>query len=206
MSVSTAANVTSAEGRMIAKGSFFYLVRLLQSKSYDDDAPVIDAEGVVSRYEDDTPVTFGDLRNCRVDNAIRADGSEGTDYPLIHQLTQSEASGAIAWLTEKPAKQAKGNFRPKAGKAKAEPRVQQREAVPAKPEMDLEAMIAKAVAAALGTAKPERTPGHTKVKREVPAKPEITVLGSFKPGDVIEVNGVAVQISPDGKRLNRTIA
>jgi hypothetical protein len=209
MSNSTVQNVNANEVRMIAKGTYFLLVRLLQSKSYDDNAPLIDAEGVVVRYSDDSPITFGDLRNCRVAEAVRKDGSVGPDYPLLWELTQGEAQGAIDWLNTKSAKPNEGakQFRPKAGKAKAEPRVQQREPVPAKPEIDLAEIVRLEIAKAMQgvyreeAAKPQ--PGH-KLVRQSPTPKELQVP-QFSPGDVIMVNGVAVQISADGKRLNKTI-
>lgn len=163
--------------------SGFYLVRLLNSKAVDPAAKLF-VGNEVARWSDNTEITFGDLM---VKSNVRPDGSSGTHYPNVFGLTHAEGSAAIDYCNGLPDKSSSNSYRPK---AKNNPAPQQ-PPVAAPAEIDIAELVRQQVAAALGNIVPQAEPA--------PALPE------FKSGDVIMVNGVAVQISADGKRLNKTI-
>ena len=208
----TESSKTSASvdvNRKIAKGTYFLLVRLLNSKTYDEFAPVISSDGGVVRYDDDSPVTFGDLRNSRKSDAVRHDGTIGVDYPLIWELTQGDAQGAIEWLNSMPAKAQ--NRTPKNSTRTVAPKSE-----PSQPaqQNELAALIAKAesVLANLAAGQvPAPAAGHTKGISRTPVEPAVDLSNEIvlRPGQAvwIVINGESrrVQISDDGKRLNKTV-
>lgn len=194
------------------------IIRLLNAKAFDPAEPVISAEGTVCRYEDGTPVTFGDLQTfipAAESGIVNAKGEPVNNYAEVWDLTWPEAKGARDWLLTKSDKPKASGSPSRRGSAK--PKTETPKAEPAKP-VDIGAIVAAEVAKALAglvPAKPEPVAGFAKGrsrKVEVPAEPETAeeiaeaiAEGDFKSGDVIRVNGVAVQISTDGKRLNKTI-
>lgn len=198
------------------------IIRLLNAKAFDPAEPVISAEGTVCRYEDGKPVTFGDLQTfipAAESGIVNAKGEPVNNYAEVWDLTWPEAKGARDWLLTKSDDPAKKQNRPKGGgrSKAASPKATTPKAEPASP-VDIGAIVAAEVAKALAgliPAKPEPVAGFAKGrsrKVEVPAEPETAeeiaeaiAEGDFKSGDVIRVNGVAVQISTDGKRLNKTI-
>lgn len=144
------------------------LVKLLGSKIFNHDEVVIGHDGEAVVFEDDSEVTFGDLASW----VPRADDAAKRHFPVVCGLTKGQASGAIAALVEMPQK-------PKASNGGGRPAVRQTAAkpqTPAKPEPDIEAMIATAVAKVLGFM-PDREPAKpvvsTVTKLVRPAKPVI---------------------------------
>lgn len=223
-----------AEDRPVAKGSAFELIRRLNQKEFDNNNVVVDEHNIALRWADESPITFGDLA-YREENVVRENGTVGANYPNVWLLMQSECSAALNMLGQMPNKvrQNSGNFRPKAGKKNnvSQPKAENvdltgmvaaavaaalAEALPAKPEP---AKGHRKVSAAKPQEfKSQLTVGelHDRgmtdeqisqlvelgIAKPVPVtEPE----NNFAPGDVILVNGVAVQISADGKRLNKTI-
>ena len=198
--------ISSGEAAVIspvAKGSAFELIRRLNQKEFDNNEVVVDEDDIALRWADESPITFGDLA-YREENVVRENGTVGANYPNVWLLMQSECSAALNMLGQMPNKvrQNTGNFRPKALPAKPEPAKGHRKVSAAKPqefksqftvgELHDRGMTDEQISQLieLGIAKP------------VPVtEPE----HNFMPGDVLIVNGVAVQISADGKRLNKTI-
>ena len=212
--------ISSGEAAVIspvAKGSAFELIRRLNQKEFDNNEVVVDEDDIALRWADESPITFGDLA-YREENVVRENGTVGANYPNVWLLMQSECSAALNMLGQMPNKvrQNTGNFRPKALPAKPEPAKGHRKVSAAKPEP---AKGHRKVSAAKPQEfKSQFTVGelHDRgmtdeqisqlielgIAKPVPVtEPE----HNFMPGDVLIVNGVAVQISADGKRLNKTI-
>jgi len=90
----------------------YQLIRELRSRKYDGEAVVTSAEvkgrnyhypeGVVVRWADGTPITFGDLAYCVEGGAVNANGEAVNDYPNVWSLTWPEAKGALAYLRQQP--------------------------------------------------------------------------------------------------------
>jgi hypothetical protein len=161
----------------------YQLIRELRSRKYDGEAVVTSAEvkgrnynypeGVVVRWADGTPITFGDLAYCVEGGATNANGEAVNDYPNVWSLTWPEAKGALAYLRQQPkveqqpkaAGGKRGSGKPKASPKTAEGGLQLSDVVsllttlgiiPASPEAEV-------------PAKPEPAIGHRKAAQ--PAKP-----------------------------------
>ena len=131
------------------------LCKLINSKSYDSKAVVMikeDQDGeavqVPLRFEDGTPVTFGHLADR--EDRFDAEGVKiGNHYPVVNSLTKGEANDIISDMItfgDRP-KNPKGSYRGRSYQQNAAAKPQ---SVPAaKPQENIEALVAAAVAAAL---------------------------------------------------------
>ena len=185
--------VESEPAKPVSKKTGFILIRAMNASSVPDDEVVTEnhESDEVAYWGDESPITFGDLRFAVEDGATRSDGTKCRDYPNVWLLTQDQAYAAVQIansFSAKP-KKAAGNFKP------------------AKPQNDaegVEVLVAREVArmmAQLGLAdQPKAETPKAKVQRSPKAN-----LPEFVSGDVIVVNGTPMQISADGKRLNKTI-
>ena len=189
--------VESEPAKPVSKKTGFILIRAINASSVPDDEVVTEnhESDEVAYWGDESPITFGDLRFAVEDGATRSDGTKCRDYPNVWLLTQDQAYAAVQIansFSAKP-KKAAGSFKPKASAAK--------------PQVDaegVETLVAREVArmmAQLGLAdQPKAETPKAKVQRSPKAN-----LPEFVSGDVIVVNGTPMQISADGKRLNKTI-
>lgn len=190
-------NTTAAEP--LHPNSVKLLVSLLHSKAVDltDTLPLIDGSAV----------TYQQILDSRVENAprpwISAD-NVGTIYELAHKLSKDEASKRIGELKKMANKPSSSGFKKNTS---ASPK-NSSDTVSREEFSSFQELMISGFKAILEGQKPEASAGHSTVPAEPETVEEIAeeiALGDFKPGDVIRVNGVAVQISTDGKRLNKTI-
>ena len=190
------------------------IIRLLNSKRIDESAHigatfsvVFDNGGNLAESQDDYEVTFGDLKFVIPNGATNAKGVSCNDYPNVWRMTWPEAKVVRDELRSFDSIQ-----KPKASggqpKAKA--------AQPAKPVADdrlarLEALVQQLAEGQFAQpAKPVVAEGHQKVAKSATPTPnkEISenVVLVLVPGQIVKIDGEFRQVSPDGKRLNKTIA
>lgn len=199
-------NSEAVSDKPIVKASGFELIRLLNSKAVDPTAIVFRTNGEAILFEDDNPVTFGDLATVVPGGAVRKDGTKVNDYPVVWGLTQSECSAAIDYLKPLPDKpKASGNgFSPKARNAK---KADKSEGLT---EELLMSLLSKLIEGDKEPALPVPAQGHHKLAS--PAKPVPQSVTTRRVGDVISIldeNGDHHQrqiVGEAGKfRLNKTI-
>lgn len=199
------------------------LIRLLNSKRYDDDEVVTTASvkgspaGATIQVEDlgcfedgaEGPLTFGELRYAVEDGAVNSKGESCNDYVVVWSLTWPEAKGAIEYLSGKPDK-AKPSAKTKGAGTKGSGNAgTSAEASLLKEVMAALAAMQSEMAELRNPAKPVPANGH----RKVAAKPQtLKSETTLRVGDIITIVGddgepYQRQIvgSPKGFRLNKTI-
>lgn len=198
-----------------APGSSNFLRELLQSKM----APNGETVRIFPQFADPAlpdhfkgqEVAVSDLLSVRVENAHRPNGSVGRHYPLVYSLSHAQTDHLIELLKLAPKGGQQSSYqRRSATPTPAAPAAQTANgglaAEVASLKADMSALVdllPQIIAEAAQSAKP--TEGHS--KGAAPAEPvqqeaEIITLAA---GQVVMIDGELRQVSPDGKRLNKTI-
>ena len=182
---------TSTEGaaKQVAIGSAVELVRLLNAKTVDMSTEVSTMAG--------GQISFAEILASRTEGVTRRNGTVGTDYVRVHELSQDTASQWITTLKNAPAK-ANSGFAGKGGKknsAKAEDTFTKDEV------LQLVAELIKNN----GAIAPTVAEGHTVEDNSAIAE-EIAI--DVNVGDVLRINGKLVQLVERNNGtfgLNKTI-
>ncbi|HPE52966.1 MAG TPA: hypothetical protein PK852_02505 [Mesotoga prima] len=208
---------SAAEQRKAAEGSSKFLRNLLFQKQIDESRvaafinPQFADPALPDQYKGQE-VTFGDFLKVRLENTLRPNGTVGVHYPLTSSLSHDQADGLITALKLLPNRSNDGatprrrqSATPTAPAAQPATPVENSEIASIKADMsaliDIVAALAEGQSQQAQPAEPVE--GHAKVAE--PAEPVLPTVINLAPGQVVMVNGELRQVSPDGKRLNKTI-
>ena len=164
------------------------IVSLLSSKDFDPSGYAAAVNG--------KQVTYGDLKGCRVESAVRPNGSVGPHYPLIWDLNLEQVETVINYLDSRP-KRTGGQPR----------RQQPTAAAPAQPvptaleaKVDSLANGLEAIVEYLAAKEQSATPteGHTKA---APTEPVAPVPTALEPGMTVTWQGKLYELvlTPKGR-------
>jgi hypothetical protein len=178
----------TAPSEQIALGSAVELVRLINSKAVDMATSLPTMAG--------GQITFGEILASRTEGVTRRNGTVGTDYVRVHELSQDTAK---QWIPELKKFSAKPNNSSFAGKGKKANSAKAEETFTKDEVLQLVAELIKNN----GASAPTVAEGHETVEEIAEA-----VAIEINVGDVVSINGQLRQVVEGANgafRLNKTI-